>query len=65
MPAKIDGVLRGLIQDGLTVVSGQKLGDIDPRGQVTHCNTISDKGRTISGGVLEAILFFLKDGKRS
>lgn len=65
VPAKIDGVLRGLIHDGLTVVSGQKLGDIDPRGQVTHCNTISDKGRTISGGVLEAILFFLKDGKRS
>lgn len=59
--AKIDGVLRGLIHDGLTVTAGQKIGDIDPRGQVDYCNTISDKGRTISGGVLEAILFLLKD----
>ena len=59
--AKIDGVLRGLIHDGITVKAGQKIGDIDPRGQVDYCNTISDKGRTISGGVLEAILFLLKD----
>lgn len=58
--AKIDGVLRGLIHDELKVRSGQKIGDIDPRAQVDYCNTISDKGRTISGGVLEAILFFLK-----
>ncbi|AEE90621.1 Selenium-dependent molybdenum hydroxylase system protein, YqeB family [Tepidanaerobacter acetatoxydans Re1] len=59
--AKIDGVLRGLIYDGLTVIAGQKIGDIDPRGQIDYCNTISDKGRTISGGVLEAILFLLND----
>ncbi len=59
--AKIDGVLRGLIHDGLTVKARQKIGDIDPRGQVDYCDTISDKGRTISGGVLEAILFLLKD----
>jgi len=59
--AKIDGILRGLIHDGLTVKAGQKIGDIDPRGQVDYCNTISDKGRTISGGVLETILLLLKD----
>lgn len=59
--AKVDGVLRGLIHDGLTVIAGQKIGDIDPRGQIDYCNTISDKGRTISGGVLEAILFLLND----
>lgn len=54
-------MLRGLIHDGLTVIAGQKIGDIDPRGQIDYCNTISDKGRTISGGVLEAILFLLND----
>ncbi len=59
--AKIDGVLRGLIHDGLIATEGQKIGDIDPRGQIDYCNTISDKGRTISGGVLEAILFLLND----
>jgi xanthine dehydrogenase accessory factor len=33
-----------------------KLGDVDPRGMKGHCYTISDKARTISGGVLQAIL---------
>lgn len=54
--ARIKGVLRGLIQDGLDVGEGMKIGDIDPRGQRDHCFTISDKARAIGGGVLEAIL---------
>jgi xanthine dehydrogenase accessory factor len=33
-----------------------KLGDIDPRGNVDYCHTISDKARAISGSVLETIL---------
>jgi len=59
--AKVEGVLRGLIHEGLIVKGGQKIGDIDPRGQIDYCNTISDKGRTISGGVLEALLLFLNN----
>jgi xanthine dehydrogenase accessory factor len=55
--ASIDGVLRGLLHDGLLVHQGQKVGDIDPRGVVDHCFTISDKARAIAGGVLEAILY--------
>jgi xanthine dehydrogenase accessory factor len=54
--ALIDGVLRGIIRDGLFVSPGMKAGDIDPRGIRTHCFTISDKARAIGGGVLEAIL---------
>jgi xanthine dehydrogenase accessory factor len=54
--ATIGGVLRGLLHDGLAVHSGQKLGDIDPRGIRDYCFTISDKARSIGGGVLEAIL---------
>ena len=53
---KIDGVLRGLLHDGLTVNAGMKIGDIDPRAKIEHCWTISDKARAIGGGVLEALL---------
>ncbi len=54
--AEISGVLRGLAHPGLPVRLGQKIGDIDPRGDRAACWTLSDKTRTISGSVLEAIL---------
>lgn len=56
--AKISGVVRGLIRDGIEVKKGMKVGDIDPRGKREHCFTISDKARAIGGGVLEAILYW-------
>lgn len=52
----IAGVLRGLIRPGTWVRQGQKIGDIDPRGEVNYCFTISDKARAIAGAVLEAVL---------
>lgn len=55
--ATIDGVLRGLIHNGLKVKEGLKIGDIDPRIEVGYCFTISDKARAIGGSVLEAILY--------
>jgi xanthine dehydrogenase accessory factor len=54
--ARIGGVLRGLIRPGTRVTAGLKIGDIDPRGVVAHCFTISDKARAIAGSVLEAVL---------
>ncbi len=54
--SQIPGVIRGLLRDGLQVVKGQKVGDVDPRGIVEYCFTISDRARAIGGGVLEAIL---------
>ncbi len=54
--AKIAGVLRGILRDGLGVKERMKVGDIDPRGEREHCFTISEKARAIAGGVLEAIL---------
>ncbi len=56
--AHISGVLRGLIAPGFQVFEGQKIGDIDPRDDASYCETISDKGRTVAGGVLEAIASF-------
>jgi xanthine dehydrogenase accessory factor len=58
--AKISGVLRGLLADGLLVKAGAKVGDVDPRGVPEHCFTISDKARAIGGGVLEAVLYLLR-----
>ncbi len=55
--SQLDGVLRGLLHDGLTVYPGMKVGDVDPRGVVSHCFSISDKALAIAGGVLEAILY--------
>lgn len=53
----IDGVVRGLIADGHVVQKGLKIGDVDPRGIKENCFTISDKSRSVAGGVLEAILY--------
>lgn len=53
---EICGVLRGLIRTDTKVVQGLKVGDIDPRGRVDYCYTLSDKARTVSGSVLEAVL---------
>ncbi len=57
--ANISGVLRGLLADGLPARERMKVGDIDPRGVVEHCFTISDKALAVGGGALEAILYFL------
>jgi len=54
--AHIDGVLRGLIHSPRVVQLGLKIGDIDPRGKVDYCYTVSDKARAIAGSALEAIL---------
>jgi xanthine dehydrogenase accessory factor len=56
--ATIDGVLRGLLQEGVPVTRGMKSGDIDPRCKVAHCFSCSDKARAVGGGVLEALLHF-------
>ncbi len=58
--ATIDGVLRGILQDGLEVPVGMKIGDIDPRCEREHCFTLSDKARTTGGGVLLAVLHLKK-----
>ena len=54
--ASISGIVRGMLQGGIRVFKGMKSGDIDPRCEKEHCFTISDKARSIGGGVLEGIL---------
>ena len=57
--APFDGVVRGLIAPGTVVPAAIKIGDVDPRGDVAACFTISDKALAIGGGVLEAVLIHL------
>jgi xanthine dehydrogenase accessory factor len=54
---KIEGVLRGILHDGLKVSANTKLADVDPRGEVEHCFTVSDKAWAVGGGALEAVLY--------
>jgi xanthine dehydrogenase accessory factor len=54
--AAFEGILRGLLQSGLQVEKGLKVGDVDPRADPSYCTTISDKALAIGGAVLEAIL---------
>lgn len=51
-----DGMVRGLLHDGLPVTKGLKIGDIDPRFDQGLIEIVSDKALAIGGGVLEAIL---------
>lgn len=59
--AKLSGILRGIIKDGLYVKKGLKIGDIDPRGIEEYAYTISEKARAIGGGVLEAIMYLSRE----
>lgn len=57
--ASLDGVLRGILKDGLWVPEHFKIADIDPRlSERENCFTISDKARTIAGGVLQAVCMY-------
>lgn len=56
--AQTDGLIRGMLQDGVPVTKGLKSGDVDPRGKVIDYMTVSDKASSIGGGVLEAIMSY-------
>jgi xanthine dehydrogenase accessory factor len=58
--SEITGIVRGLLHDGLSVRPQMKVGDVDPRAERQHCFHISDKSLAIGGGVLEAVLYLLR-----
>ena len=58
--ALMDGIVRGMLQPGVQVTKGLKIGDIDARAKQEHCRTISDKARAIGGGVLDAVCSYEK-----
>lgn len=60
--SKINGILRGILANGLMVTKGFKLADVDARCEEFHCFTISDKALAVAGGVMEAIEAFRTSG---
>ena len=54
--ARIDGCVRGLLQQGVPVKEEMKVGDIDPLNMPNLCFTISDKARALGGSALVAIM---------
>ncbi|MBD5560567.1 MAG: EF2563 family selenium-dependent molybdenum hydroxylase system protein [Clostridia bacterium] len=53
--AQISGVVRGLLQEGVRVSPGLKIGDVDPRRDAELCYHISDKAHRIGEGAAEAV----------
>jgi xanthine dehydrogenase accessory factor len=62
--ARISGVLRGLLRDGVPVKQGDRIADIDPRGDTDDLNHISDKSRRVAEGVHEALLGLIAEMER-
>ncbi len=54
--ARLAGLVRGLVHPKAELSSGEKVGDIDPRGQQVNPALVTDKALAIAGGVLEALL---------
>ena len=57
--AEANGVIRGLIHDGVHITKDLKIGDIDPTGDVNRAYEISEKANAVAGGVLEACLYLM------
>lgn len=53
--AKVSGIIRGIVKDGLSVQAGAKLADIDPRGDPVYLSELSKKAWTIADAVLAVI----------
>ena len=56
--AALDGVVRGVVSEGTPLVANTKVGDIDPRCEVS-VDRVSDKALAVGGGVLEAVLAWI------
>jgi len=53
--APLDGILRGLVHDGVPVDAGAKVLEVDPRGEVSKVTGVGARPARIAGGVLAAI----------
>jgi xanthine dehydrogenase accessory factor len=59
--ARIAGVLRGLLRDGVPVKKGDRIADIDPRGSTDDLDHISDKAHRVAEGVHEALMGLIRE----
>ena len=62
--ARLGGILRGLVHDGVPVAAGAKVVEVDPRGDLTKVYGIGPRPRRIAEGVLEAIQIGAAESRR-
>lgn len=55
------GVVSGILQEGVEVPRGAVLFEVDSRGQEDYCYNISERGRAVSGSVLESVVAWVAD----
>ena len=63
--ARIGGVIRGLLRDGVPVKADDRIGDVDPRGTTEDLDHVSDKSHRVAEGVHEALLSLISEMKKS
>jgi len=63
--ARIGGVIRGLLRDGVPVKADDRIGDVDPRGTTDDLDHVSDKSHRVAEGVHEALLSLLSEMKKT
>jgi xanthine dehydrogenase accessory factor len=63
--ARIGGVIRGLLRDGVPVKAGDRIGDLDPRGATDDLDHVSDKSHRVAEGVHEALLSLVAEMKNA
>lgn len=51
----LDGAIRGLVRDGVSVTQGAKIIEIDPRGEAAQVAGIAERPRKVAEGVLQAM----------
>jgi xanthine dehydrogenase accessory factor len=62
--ARVSGIIRGIVKDGLSVKAGTKLVDIDPRGDPAYLSELSRKAWTIADAVLTAICQYSGEARK-
>lgn len=63
--SRIGGIIRGLLRDAVPVETGDRIGDVDPRGVTEDLNHVSDKAVRVAEGVHEAIVLNAERLRRS
>ena len=58
--AGTSGLIRGMINEGMLLEAGMKIGDIDPRGANVDVSKVSDKALAVGNGVTEAVTKWLE-----
>jgi len=52
----LTGLVRGLVHPGAELYAGEKVGDVDPRGNAVNPAEMTDKARLVGEGVRQAVL---------